>query len=1270
MKHLISFIALILLIAPKPVLADIQSCSPDGYTIATINGIFTNEQQAQQNKESLKQFFKDKYDNEPLKIEYFHNPSHLAGIGDVAMSVYQKFFENEKVEDYDLVEMLKTASEKVNTQKLLLVAHSQGNFYANSFYDSVAGQKGGVPEESINIYGVATPAGRVAGDGKWLTSKTDKVIAGVVDKFPFRNIMEPNTNITLGKDDDFFGHNFTEVYLKYRGDKIISDIQDSLRNLKVNNENIDGPCIKAPEQTLAHVIQGLALAIADPIAATSTSVVKNVIAGFVETGTKLANIAGSLLGNISTANLENITADTVQPEEQSLTPESYSEEAFALPVPQNPEDYQIPKDETAANIKNQLAAIEKRINEIKSQETGNTAAIPAVQPQNSPVVKTVAPVTVPKKVSLTSPPVSPVSPPTSSPSATASQSFTPPPPPVPPATVSGVVPQSSPVDQEILISLSGSGLDNAPYDIKISIESEGILSDIYSNDAWESSNFYLPGAIAGPTFSAKQFRLKIKDDKQSFRGNADIFVKIRKSGTTTGQFMFSGNINIQDSLILPPPPTPPPSPTPPPAPSPEPVPPPVPPTPTTPEQIANADHIVISEVQITGGTGHTTDDFIEIYNPTDSPVNLKGYRLVKRTATGGSDSLIKSWTTDALIAAHGFYLWADGNYSAISVTPDVTTSSSIAADNAIAIRLGANDTGDIIDAVGWGNASNALIETSPFSTNPGANESLVRKNIQSDSCFCDTDNNANDFEINTTPNPQNSSVVLGVIDQDFVTYDKNHMALNFAWEEPFGTQTMPSGLTYKIIDKSDASQKLDDISTASETAAASITEIGRDYKFALHALYGDGLDIEIAEDTISIPGFLADFSFYPDPRASGNYLIEGSYDSSFIPDLYDHPNTWKAMIFYLNSEASLESQGLIDPTTNWQPTNTAKVQRVKYYRCSGPTSESFSLIFPEASELCADGGLRGLGLKTSELEDNHFLVSAIHEGADSFSSEDYITVAYYSIYDNQTFKLAASDSKKYYFKGTAPQHNAPNPPQNITLSSYTTDSLTSELSLNWDRSVDSDTPDYSIKYEYSLDGGNYTPLSLGGGPEYPSKMYSLIYLPLGATYELSIRAVDDFGLTSSPSIITIVLPPSQINLTPDSSNPYFAIDEAKIENNLLKIKWRLISNPSSTKTSAIIPYEVSAGVRNQSKALNKIPEGNFSYPQTTIGGPSCNSEMTQFSAYVPGFQYENTFSTLGIIPVTTGLIGQTLQFNLYLGSPCAISIDDAPAFSGYPVIIQ
>ncbi|MBU4347348.1 lamin tail domain-containing protein, partial [Patescibacteria group bacterium] len=170
------------------------------------------------------------------------------------------------------------------------------------------------------------------------------------------------------------------------------------------------------------------------------------------------------------------------------------------------------------------------------------------------------------------------------------------------------------------------------------------------------------------------------------------------------------------------------------------------------------NYIIISEMQITGGAGKTKNDFIELYNPTDVSINLKGYRLVKRTKTGVSDTNIKSWTSDVYIPANGYYLWANNNYTDISAIPDVTTAETISPDNGIALRFGAENTGIIIDSVGWGEAQNIFVEKVAF---PIINQNIY-KSIQrkfQNNTFVDTNNNNADFFIQKNPNPQNSSVV-------------------------------------------------------------------------------------------------------------------------------------------------------------------------------------------------------------------------------------------------------------------------------------------------------------------------------------------------------------------------------------------------------------------------------------------------------------------------------------------------------------------------------
>ncbi|MEZ4156530.1 MAG: lamin tail domain-containing protein [Candidatus Paceibacterota bacterium] len=156
-----------------------------------------------------------------------------------------------------------------------------------------------------------------------------------------------------------------------------------------------------------------------------------------------------------------------------------------------------------------------------------------------------------------------------------------------------------------------------------------------------------------------------------------------------------------------------------------------------PEMQQEAKRLIIQSVQITGGQGLTTNDLIVIKNDSDEEVNLNGYRLVKRTKTGSTDSSIKSFTEDVFLQPGETYMWANSNYT--DVQADTRTSASISNDNGVAIRFGDQDTGQITDSVAWGSAENIFAETAPYPENPGANKRLER--------LQDTDNNANDFSI-------------------------------------------------------------------------------------------------------------------------------------------------------------------------------------------------------------------------------------------------------------------------------------------------------------------------------------------------------------------------------------------------------------------------------------------------------------------------------------------------------------------------------------------
>lgn len=196
------------------------------------------------------------------------------------------------------------------------------------------------------------------------------------------------------------------------------------------------------------------------------------------------------------------------------------------------------------------------------------------------------------------------------------------------------------------------------------------------------------------------------------------------------------------------------------------------PTPTltitpTPTPTGIATHIVISEVQ-TATPGASTSDFVELYNPTSSDINLNNFTLVKRTKTGVSDSNLKSFTSSNVIHAHGFYLWSstDGGYNT-QINADVSTGTNIADDNSIALKDSSNV---IVDAVAWGSGHTApLVEGSAFTPNPSAGQSIERKAYSTSTTITmnvvdsakgngyDTNNNATDFVSRTSSQSQNSS---------------------------------------------------------------------------------------------------------------------------------------------------------------------------------------------------------------------------------------------------------------------------------------------------------------------------------------------------------------------------------------------------------------------------------------------------------------------------------------------------------------------------------
>ena len=194
---------------------------------------------------------------------------------------------------------------------------------------------------------------------------------------------------------------------------------------------------------------------------------------------------------------------------------------------------------------------------------------------------------------------------------------------------------------------------------------------------------------------------------------------------------------------------------------------------------AATDHVVISEFATRNGT-NAWDEFVELYNPTSSAVDISGWTLGYYNGTTWNDTyMFTAFPSGASIPAHGFYLWADYHSGSGYVspgsgpTPDYSTSpgSGIAdgaSGSARGIRL-KDSSGNLIDKVvyeGSGNTSRSEAEgglTAPAPTPNGSSDgskSTERKPGYLDPLGgngTDTNNNAADFIIRDTREPQNTS---------------------------------------------------------------------------------------------------------------------------------------------------------------------------------------------------------------------------------------------------------------------------------------------------------------------------------------------------------------------------------------------------------------------------------------------------------------------------------------------------------------------------------
>lgn len=153
-------------------------------------------------------------------------------------------------------------------------------------------------------------------------------------------------------------------------------------------------------------------------------------------------------------------------------------------------------------------------------------------------------------------------------------------------------------------------------------------------------------------------------------------------------------------------------------------------------------HVVVNEVQ-TAGNGGASDEWVEIFNPCASSVDLTGHKLVYRSASGTTDVSLVSLSGS--MAANAYRLYVGVSYAG-GPSADGTFSNGLSGTaGGVAIR---DANGTIVDSVGYGAATNAFVETTAAIAPPSA-QSIGRHPNGTD-----TNNNTFDFKVYTTPSPK------------------------------------------------------------------------------------------------------------------------------------------------------------------------------------------------------------------------------------------------------------------------------------------------------------------------------------------------------------------------------------------------------------------------------------------------------------------------------------------------------------------------------------
>ena len=162
-----------------------------------------------------------------------------------------------------------------------------------------------------------------------------------------------------------------------------------------------------------------------------------------------------------------------------------------------------------------------------------------------------------------------------------------------------------------------------------------------------------------------------------------------------------------------------------------------------------ADSLVRINEFSTGTAGAATDEFVELVNPGTGAADVGGFRVVYRSGSGTTDVVLAAIPSGTTIAPGAFYLLGGSGYKG-GAPADRTFAAALAAT---AGGIGLRDaSGTLVDSVGYGSATNGLVESHPAAAPPATptpGSSDIRLPDGND-----TNDNAADFAVSSAATPR------------------------------------------------------------------------------------------------------------------------------------------------------------------------------------------------------------------------------------------------------------------------------------------------------------------------------------------------------------------------------------------------------------------------------------------------------------------------------------------------------------------------------------